>query len=112
MLLLGRRIPHEHLVAGLAATLRVGALTGDAVALEARKAQEADDADTALLEPEPRRREPTVTFLTARRLAHLPPDTRPLPSPAPYDQLLGRTRGTTAASKGEQMPATPPAAAG
>jgi len=105
VLLLGRRIPHEHLVAGLAATLRVGALTADAVALEARKAQEADDADTTLPEPEPRRREPTVTFLTARRLAHLPPDTRPLPSPAPYDQLLGRrTRGNTAASKGEQMP--------
>ncbi|WP_234439969.1 hypothetical protein [Streptomyces bicolor] len=105
MLLLGRRIPHEHLVAGLAATLRVGALTADAVALEARKAQEADDADTTLPEPEPRRREPTVTFLTVRRLAHLPPDNRPLPSPAPYDQLLGRrTRGTTAASKGEQMP--------
>lgn len=32
-------------------------------------------------------------------------DTRPLPSPAPYDQLLGRrARGTTTASKGEQMP--------
>jgi hypothetical protein len=102
VLLLGRRIPHEHLVAGLAATLRVGALTADAVALEAHKAQEADDA---LPEPKPPRREPTVTYLTARRLAHLPPETRPLPSPAPYDQLLGRrTRGTTAASKGEQMP--------
>jgi hypothetical protein len=60
-------------------------------------------SESILPEPEvPRRREPTVTFLTARRLAHLPPDTRPLPSPAPYDQLLGRrTRGTTAASKGE-----------
>lgn len=100
VLLLGRRIPHEHLVAGLAATLRVGALTADAVALEARKAQE---ADTTLPEPEPpRRREPTVTFLTARRLAHLPPDTRPLPSPAPYGQLLSHR--TTTASKGEQMP--------
>lgn len=71
MLLLGRRIPHEDLVTGLAATLRVGALTADAVALEARKAQEADDADTTLVEPKPPlRREPTVTFLTARRLAH------------------------------------------
>ncbi|MFB7675104.1 hypothetical protein ACFC26_27195 [Kitasatospora purpeofusca] len=30
----------------------------------------------------------TVTSLTARRLAHLPPDTRPLPSVAHYDQLL------------------------
>ncbi len=52
VLLLGRRIPHEHLVAGLAATLRVGALT-------------------------------------ARPPAHLPPGTRPLPSPARYDRLFG-----------------------
>jgi hypothetical protein len=62
VLLLGRRIPHEHLVAGLAATLRVGTLAADAVALLARKAQEADDADMALPEPEPpprRRQEPT-----------------------------------------------------
>ena len=103
VLLLGRRVPHEDLVTGLAATLRVGALTADAVALEARKAQEADDADTALAEPKPPlRREPTVTFLTARRLAHLPPDTRPLPSPAPYDQLLGRR--TTHTNTGDQMP--------
>jgi hypothetical protein len=29
-----------------------------------------------------------VTFLTERRLAHLPPDNRPLPSVAAYDQLL------------------------
>ncbi|WP_306945591.1 hypothetical protein [Streptomyces sp. B4I13] len=32
VLLLHRRIPHEHLVAGLAASLPVGALTADAVA--------------------------------------------------------------------------------
>ena len=43
-------MPHEHLVAGLAAALRAGALTADAVALEARKAA---DADT----PAPRRRD-------------------------------------------------------
>ncbi|VVJ18374.1 Mobile element protein [Amycolatopsis camponoti] len=29
-----------------------------------------------------------VTSLTERRLAHLPPDTRPLPSVTIYDQLL------------------------
>jgi hypothetical protein len=43
VLLLGRHIPHEHLVAGLATALRAGALTADAVALEARKAAQADD---------------------------------------------------------------------
>jgi hypothetical protein len=38
VLLMARHIPHEHLVAGLATALRAGALTADAVALEARKA--------------------------------------------------------------------------
>ncbi len=39
-----------------------------------------------------------IPSLTARRLTHLPPDTRPLPSVAQYDQLLRRNRpqeGTT-----------------
>ncbi len=38
VLLLGRHLKHEHLVAGLAPALRAGALTTDAVALEARPA--------------------------------------------------------------------------
>ncbi|MFE0457798.1 hypothetical protein ACFW1A_00885 [Kitasatospora sp. NPDC058965] len=90
--MLSRSLPHEHLVAGLAAALRAGALAADAVALEARKAAEADTT-TADVEPElfpPDRA--TVTSLTARRLAHLPPDTRPLPSVAHYDQLLRHRR--------------------
>jgi hypothetical protein len=33
---------------------------------------------------------PRVVSLTARRLAALPGDDRPLPSVAAYDQLLGR----------------------
>ncbi|MFI9780582.1 Mu transposase domain-containing protein [Streptomyces sp. NPDC051956] len=37
VLLLGRHVSHEHLVAGLAMALRSGALTADAVALKARK---------------------------------------------------------------------------
>jgi transposase len=89
VLLLARHMSHEHIVAGLAAALRAGALTADAVALEARKAAEADrsapDGDL------PTSNEPAgaaVTFLTQRRLANLPPDTRPLPSVAAYDQLL------------------------
>jgi hypothetical protein len=56
-----------HLVAGLAAALRAGALTTDAAAAE-------------------------VTSLTERRLAHLSADTRPLPSVAIYDQLLPSRR--------------------
>ncbi|GAA3503464.1 hypothetical protein GCM10019016_105740 [Streptomyces prasinosporus] len=43
VLLLGRHTPHEHLVAGLATALRAGALTADAVALEARKAVQGED---------------------------------------------------------------------
>jgi hypothetical protein len=42
VLLLGRHMTHEHVVAGLAAALRGGALTADAVALEARKAAQAE----------------------------------------------------------------------
>ncbi|EFE72109.1 predicted protein [Streptomyces viridosporus ATCC 14672] len=36
----------------------------------------------------------TVTFLHEWKLAHLPPDTRPLPSVTPYDQLLRRRRAS------------------
>ncbi|MEU6192313.1 IS21 family transposase [Streptomyces sp. NPDC047061] len=86
VLLMGRHIPHEHLVAGLASAVRAGALTADAVALEARKAAEADEVVAAFIPPVLERT--NVTSLTERRLAQLPPDTRPLPSVAAYDQLL------------------------
>ncbi len=86
VLLLGRHLPHEHLVTGLAAALKTGALTADAVALEARKAAEEDNGETELSLPTASRSK--VISLTSRRLAHLPPDKRPLPSVAHYDQLL------------------------
>lgn len=91
VLLLHRHMLHEHVVAGLAAALRAGALTADAVALEARKAADTDTTAT----PAPDRAAssaPAVTSLTQRRLAHLPSDTRPLPSVAIYDQLLPSRR--------------------
>jgi hypothetical protein len=89
----------EYVVAGLAAALRAGALTADAVALEARKAAEADEpAIQEPPEPVPVEQQGSVVFLTERRMAHLPPDTRPLPSLAIYDQLLRRNRP---ASEGE-----------
>jgi len=90
VLLLHRHTAHEHVVAGLAAALQAGALTADAVALEARKAADADDPDD--LQPAPAAPPAAVASLTARRLAQLPPDTRPLPSVAPYDQLLRHRR--------------------
>jgi hypothetical protein len=56
--LLHRQMDSEHVVAGLAAALRAGALTADAVALEARKAaHEADGRpQTTRRPPRPRSR--------------------------------------------------------
>ncbi|GGV96774.1 hypothetical protein GCM10015535_66850 [Streptomyces gelaticus] len=51
VLLLGRHLPHEHVVAGLAAALRAGAMTADAVALEARKAAQAETEPTPETDP-------------------------------------------------------------
>jgi hypothetical protein len=90
VLLLHRHMGHDHVVAGLAAALQAGALTADAVALEARKA--ADEADGQPAGDSTPPAAPAVTSLTARRLDKLPADTRPLPSVAAYDQLLRRTR--------------------
>ncbi|WP_372446417.1 hypothetical protein [Streptomyces chrestomyceticus] len=92
VLLLNHHLAREHVVAGLATALRAGALTADAVALEARKAAQAENEPVigasvpTLLGQTPA----TVTALHEWRLAHLPPDTTPLPSVAPYDQLLRR----------------------
>ncbi|MGW0694936.1 hypothetical protein [Streptomyces sp. NPDC002738] len=62
VLLMARYIPHEYLVAGPATSSALA--TGQPPA--------------------------TVTFLHEWKLNHLPPDTRPLPSVTPYDQLLRR----------------------
>lgn len=94
VLLLHRHMPHDQVIAGLKAALAAGALTADAVALEARRIADETPATVAPVEldaPEPN----TVPSLTARRLAQLPPDTRPLPSVAAYDQLLRIPRPTT-----------------
>ncbi|MFE5560698.1 hypothetical protein [Streptomyces sp. NPDC056544] len=77
VLLLGRHLPHEHLVTGLAAALETGALTADVVALEARKAADAELAQA----PEPSAKDRTgIAPLPAAVRARLPPDKRPLPS--------------------------------
>ncbi|WP_169317437.1 IS21 family transposase [Actinacidiphila oryziradicis] len=93
VLLLGRHLPHEHVVAGLAAALRAGAMTADAVALEARKAAQTETEPIPAAGQLASGKAPaTVTSLHEWRLAHLPADTRPLPSVTPYDQLLRRRR--------------------
>jgi Transposase and inactivated derivatives len=94
VLLLHRSMTHEHVVAGIATALAAGALTPDAVAVEARKAAQTAEAaeDSPALAPAATS-PPRVRSLTQRRLqAALPEDTRPLPSVAPYDQLLRRPR--------------------
>ncbi len=94
VLLLHRHLAHEHVVTGLAAALRAGALTADAVALEARKAAETDehvDAGIATAMADGSKPAAVVSSLTERRLRALPADSRPLPSVAAYDQLLTRT---------------------
>ncbi|MGN2638326.1 hypothetical protein ACWEKT_38190 [Nocardia takedensis] len=61
-------------------------MTADAVALEARKISEAQPAAAPPVDLDAPA--DPIPSLTARRLTHLPADTRPLPSVAHYDQLL------------------------
>jgi transposase len=98
VLLLHRHLAHEHVVAGIATALGAGALTADAVALEARKAADtdtkpADQAGSSGPAAGSMAASP-VASLTERRLAALPPDTRPLPSMAAYDALLRLRSGS------------------
>jgi hypothetical protein len=72
VLLLARHVSHEHLVAGLAMALRAGALTADAVALEARKVAQAEDEPVGHPAPTEGAGEATVTVVHEWRLAHLP----------------------------------------
>ncbi|MFF3139258.1 hypothetical protein [Streptomyces mirabilis] len=78
----------------IAAALQAGALTSDAVALEARRAAEREGSGEAGPDTALGRIASPVISLTERRLAALPPDSRPLPSVAAYDQLLRHTRPT------------------
>ena len=97
VLLLHRHLRAEHVIAGIQVALSAGAFTADAVALEARRA--ADNSPVTPPVPEPAAQEDAspaqpgrVRSLTEQRLTHLPPDTRPLPTVKPYDQLLQRPR--------------------
>jgi transposase len=90
VLLLHRHLPAADVIAGITIALAAGASTCDVVAMEARTAGRLRrDADT---EAEPLPGSARVISLTERRLTGpvLPPDQRPLPSVAAYDQLLPR----------------------
>ena len=92
VLLTHHYLPHELVVIGLANALAAGAVTADAVALEARKAAEANVIDQPDQSQDSAPAGQSVASLTARRLTQLPADTRPLPSVAAYDQLLRHRR--------------------
>jgi len=94
VLLLHRNMAHEDVTSGLRAAVAVGAACADVVAVEARKAaaDRPDDAVTPVAAAPSK-----VVSMTARRLtdpeaviAGLPPDSRPLPTVAAYDELLRR----------------------
>ncbi|MBO0516574.1 IS21 family transposase [Streptomyces beijiangensis] len=93
VLLLHRRMPAETVQLGMAAAIRAGSTSPDVVAIEARKAV----AAAPVAEPADDESDPPpwvqpggkVAHLTPRR-PQLPDDKRPLPSVAPYDQLLSR----------------------
>lgn len=109
VLLLHRSLPAAAVVAGISAALKIGAVSAEIVAIEARRHTRTGGATTD------RRRaartndhEQKVVSLTQRRLtdpdtviAGLPPDTRPVPSVAAYDQLLPRR---TTPSPAENIP--------
>lgn len=104
VLLLHRSMTHAEVVTGLDAALRIGAVTVDVVAVEARRAaataqtsMHPADVVGAAAAPVERR----VVSLTQRRLtdpaaviAGLPADTRPAPSVTGYDELIALSRHT------------------
>lgn len=99
VLLLHRSMDARDVIGGITAALRVGAVSADVVAVEARRV--ASESNTGWVRPDchPGAKENVlehrVLSLTQRRLADpaaviagLPPDKRPLPSVAGYDDLL------------------------
>ncbi|MGV9711931.1 IS21 family transposase [Gordonia sp. NPDC003424] len=100
VLLLHRSMAHASVVAGIEAALRVGAISPDVVAVEARRhaATAGGSSSGRHLDDQAPLNVHRVVSLTQYRLADpaaviagLPADTRPLPNTAIYDQLLIRT---------------------
>ena len=96
VLLLHRRMPAAQVIAGITAALAAGSCSRNVVAVEARKhaaARPGTSHRAAWPAARPRRSRAAVITLP-RRAAELPPDARPAPSVAAYDQLLtGREGG-------------------
>jgi transposase len=95
VLLLHRRMPASQVVAGMTAAPGAGSCSVDVVAVEARKhaaASPGTGGEPAWPAMRPRPSRAAVITLPARR-DPLPPDQRPAPSVAAYDQLLAPRRG-------------------
>lgn len=97
VLLLHRSLPADAVIAGITSALSVGAISPDVVAVEARR-----HATTHTPIPTTPTRGETVVNLPPRRptdphqvIAHLPEDTRPLPTVTAYDELLRRRHTAT-----------------
>jgi hypothetical protein len=74
-----------------------GSSGSDVVAVEARKVAETRGQPAAVARAEEQAvpaPAAQVTSLTLRRLAELPPDTRPVPTVDAYDQLLRHVRAS------------------
>lgn len=104
VLLLHRHLPDAAVIAGIRAALSVGSVLAEVVAVEARRAAAAaPTATTANVPASAAAVTANVVSLTQRRLmdplaviAGLPPDRRPAPSVAAYDELLKRRTAKTA----------------
>ncbi|MBB5155986.1 IS21 family transposase [Saccharopolyspora phatthalungensis] len=123
VLLLHRRLPAEAVITGITTALDAGSTSPELVAIEARKAAASTARDQPLLDdadlsdlgidttvipkiiddtPDPREHAPPTPVSTAapvislRSRRELPATSTPLPSVAIYDQLLRRTKGTSA----------------
>ena len=95
VLLLHRRMPASQVTAGMTAALAAGSCSPDVVAVEARKHAAATPGPAggpSWPAARPRRSRAAVITLPARR-DPLPPDGRPAPSVAAYDQLLTPREG-------------------
>jgi hypothetical protein len=89
VLLLHRRMPAAQVIAGITAALAAGSCAPDVVAVEARKHAAAAAGPEPAAWPAMRPRPSRAAVVTLpRRAAELPPDRRPAPSVAAYDQLL------------------------
>ena len=95
VLLLHRRMPASQVIAGMTAALGAGSCSPDVVAVGARKHAAATPGPAdgpSWPAAQPRRSRAAVITLPARR-DPLPPDARPAPSVAAYDQLLTPREG-------------------